>query len=39
MEKGIPCKWKQKENQGNNTYIRQSRLKQRLQQEAKNDTT
>ena len=26
MEKGIPCKWKQKESWGSHTYIRQNRL-------------
>ena len=25
MEKGIPCKWKAKESQGSNTYIRQNK--------------
>ena len=39
MAKGIPRKWKQKENQGDNAYIRQNRLKQRWQQETKKDTT
>ena len=26
MEKGIPCKWKLKESQSSNTYMRQNRL-------------
>ena len=26
MEKGSTCKWKYKESQGSNAYIRQSRL-------------